>query len=162
MQLSVSASKFTDCTSQTLDTYIKGCRKQLVSGAGTGQVWPRHCHSEDDDSCVSMKKQVTDVASEAVDDSMEIGGEVEGENTCSATAAEHDDELEYPEEVLEQCCECGENVPVWLMREHTDHHLAVKLQHEEQLIVKPAMTDGRAVRAISKKMNTLDTFFNKK
>jgi hypothetical protein len=120
------------------------------------------CHDSD---CASLKKEIV---AGAVGDSMKIGSEVEGEVTCASAAAEdlHGElsGVEYPDEVLEQCSECGENVPVWLVGEHTDHHLAVRLQHKEQLIVKPTVNDVRTPRtrpSTSLRMKTLHTFFNK-
>lgn len=67
---------------------------------------------------------------------------------------------EYPDEVLERCCECADKVPIWLMREHIDYHLAVKLQKQEQL----RRSSGKvAVRRVTGcRTLTIDTFFQKK
>ena len=61
----------------------------------------------------------------------------------------------FPAEVLEMCCECGERVPVWQLGVHQDHHLAMKLQSQEDA-VKPAPASARQT------LQTLDRFFHKK
>lgn len=172
MQLSLSASKFTTWSSQTLYSFLKDCGTQPTSEAGAttgtsdGQAWSRTRRDHGSDDCSLLKKQALDIATGDVDGIMDAGGDV----TSTATPAEDfHSELsgaEYPNEVLEQCCECGENVPVWLVREHTDHHLAVRLQHKEGMATKPVVNNVRAPRAsrVSTKMhmNTLDTFFTRK
>ena len=134
-----------------------------ATGTNDGQACSGRHHGSDD--CSLLKKQAQDIATGDVDGIMDTDGDI----TCTAIPAEdfHGklSGAEYPNEVLEQCCECGENVPVWLVREHTDHHLAVRLQHEEGMVTKPAV-NVRAPRAsrVSTKMhmNTLDTFFTRK
>lgn len=61
---------------------------------------------------------------------------------------------EYPDEILEVCCECRKKFPVWLISTHKDHHMAIKLQTQEQHSVESTATKTTVI--------TLDKFFNKK
>lgn len=123
LQLSLSAWKFTDCSSRTLDSYLQHNKRthSLVS-CGEKELPPskRQCINSLQGSA---KSNCTDHSTD--DESTEI----------LMTAKEDEAGKEgtglYPEEVLEKCNECGEQVPVWLMDCHKDHHLAVRLQNQE-------------------------------
>ena len=78
---------------------------------------------------------------------------------------------EYPDEVVEMCKECGEQVPVWLVGEHTDYHLALQLQRDKtewEQVPTVAKRSGQAGRrgqvhtSTSIKPMTIDRFFHKK
>ena len=101
LQLSLSAHKFTDSYSHTLDSYYVLHNERI--------------HTNDEDLPPSKRPCL-----EATPDGPSTH---EGDMQLTAT--------DYPEEVVERCSECGEAVPVWLLDSHKDHHLAVELQKQE-------------------------------
>lgn len=75
---------------------------------------------------------------------------------------------EYPDEVVEVCKECGDQVPVWLVGEHMDYHLALELQQDKT--EEPAVAErrgqtgrrGQVHTATCLKPMTIDKFFHMK
>lgn len=166
IQLSLSATKFSDCSSQSLYTFICDNGEQSSEDRATVESTGGRPHSKRsclDQSSGVVKRRRTEPSA------LTLVNDVESDSSNKACAHSLRDEEqvserlgsdEYPDEVLERCCECADKVPVWLMREHIDHHLAVKLQKQEQ----PRRPSGKvAVRRVTGcRTQTIDTFFQKK
>lgn len=94
--------------------------------------------------------------------------ECEGAPSAKRQRRESQGELkggQYPHEVVEVCKECGEQVPVWLVGEHSDYHLALQLQEDRtkgELVPVVAERRGQGRRHTDRKSMTIDKFFCKK
>lgn len=180
-QLSLSASKFANCSSQTLYTFLCGSETHS-NGIQRGASTKRQACSkrQNDSSSPELKRQrveenaATGSTVHSIDTVKEVKGDVTylgevGDGVRYSKAVTDEDEysgqllagdIEYPDEVLEKCCECGGKVPVWLVQEHNDHHLAVKLQ--EQLKHKPTTVELSSSKGkVAVNSRTLETFFHK-
>lgn len=153
VQLSLSASKFSDCLSQSLYTFICNSGEQSsedrTTVEGTGGRAPSKRSCQDHNSGIVKRQRIEPSAVAPVN---EVKSDLGPHPLRDEQRLVRDG---YPNEVLEMCCECAAKVPVWLMREHIDHHLAVKLQKQEQL----RSSSGRVTGC---RTLTIDTFFQKK
>lgn len=163
IQLSLSASKFSDCSSQSLYTFVCDHGEQSSEDRATVESTGGRAHSKrscQDQSSGIVKRQRKEPST------LTLVNDVKSDHSKLVNKAHahslRDEEQgserlvsdEYPDEVLERCCECANKVPIWLMREHIDHHLAVKLQKQEQPRRSSGVTSCRTL--------TIDTFFQKK
>ena len=149
LQLSLSAGKFVDCSPHTLDSYLQSQPLQRAPSK-IGVLQTDEQPPPRKRAC--LEHYFSDTKNTSVHPST-------CEDTCSAETHDYDwteskkdvSEMAYPDDVLEECEECGEKVPVWLVDCHKDHHFAVKLSQDPSL---PVTTLHRHER-------TLDSFFHR-
>lgn len=156
IELSLSASKFSDCSSQPLRTFLH-CKSSNGTASVNADIGACSKRSHQDHNNKTVKEQASALAvvNEMKGVSDEANAPTDEEQLCPG----RQECEEYPDEVLEKCSECAEKVPVWLLREHIDHHLAIKLQKQEQQRSGQASRDKLAIRH---RTLTIDTFFQKK